>query len=356
MRTTLYKLDCNNNVREWTIWIEEHPTKSGWLLVIRYGLLNGQKVFEKYDHDVKETAETDVKRRIRKQLERKGYHTEIPTKRTLKPMLAHTFQDHRDKMPETIIYQPKLDGYRCLGMQNKMVTRTNVPLPAFPHIQHTLSLLPEDIILDGELYNHNSRFQTIMKSRCGFPSTDSFMVEYHVFDCVEPTLPYKTRRVMLADLMIELMDKYEQRPYWLNGQILPFPLITTPTYAGKLTEVENYYNKFIADNYEGVMLRDPDSHYEIDQRSYSLLKYKKRDQDYFKIVDVVAGNKRKTEGVLVCIDSKGMSFNCTFAASVDQKRYIFSNPTSVIGRFILVEYLGLTDSGKPRNAQGLRLQ
>jgi len=355
-KTTLYKLDSNNKVREWTCWTEEDPTNRGkFLVIIRHGLMIGSQVFEKQLLDTEEQAKTEASRRIRKQKERKGYTDYVPTERPLKPMLAQTYQDHVGKMPETVIFQPKLDGYRCLGAKARMETRTSVPLPAFPHIQHALSFLPEDVILDGELYNHNSRFQQIMKSKTGMHSLDSFMIEYHVFDCVEPALSFSDRRVSLAETVLDLMAKYEQTPFYVRGQVIPFPIMPVKTFAGKLSETENYYNKFINEKYEGVMLRDPSAKYELDHRSYGLLKYKKRDSDYFKIIDVIPGKRRKDEGVLVCKTAKGISFNCTFAATAAQKSMIINKPELVIGRFIRVEYLGWTDDHKPRNAQGIEL-
>ncbi len=355
-KTTLYKLDSNNQVREWSCWTEEDPTNRGkFLVLIRHGLMIGQQAFAKYLFDTEELAEIEAKRRIRKQIQRRGYTDYIPTSRPLKPMLAQTFQDHRDKMTENVIFQPKLDGYRCLGAKSKMVTRTSAPLPAFPHIQYALSFLPEDMILDGELYVHTMNFQRIMKSRTIVPTQDSFLIEYHVFDCVEPALSFSERRVVIADMLVEIMAKYEEKPYYLQGQVIPFPILPVKTFAGKLSETENYYNKFVADNYEGVMIRDPQAKYELDHRSYGLLKYKKRDSDYFKIIDVIPGKRNKAEGVFVCKTVNGISFNCTFAAPASQKSLIFAKPHLVIGRFVRVEFFGWTDDHKPRNAQGIEI-
>lgn len=356
MKTTLYKLDSNNQVREWSCWAEEDPNNRGkFLVIIRYGLMIGQQIFEKYQFDTEELANTESKRRIRKQIQRKGYTDHIPTSRPLRPMLAHTYQDHYGKMPETVVFQPKLDGYRCLGSKTRMETRTAVMLPAFPHIQYTLSLLPEDTILDGELYMHNMRFQQIMKSRTHTPIMDFHAIEYHVFDCVEPSLTFSERRVTLAETIMDLMAAYDKKPYFVNGQLVPFPILPVKTFVGKLSETENYFNKFISEQYEGVMLRDPNSHYELDCRSYGLLKYKKREFDYFKIVDVIPGKRSKSEGVLVCKTDKGITFNCTFATTAAQKSLILAKPNLVLGRFIKVEYLGWTDDNKPRNAQGVEL-
>ena len=54
MRTTLFKLDARGQVREWTIWIENHPTRS--MVFIRHGANGQQQIidsncFTEYNHE-----------------------------------------------------------------------------------------------------------------------------------------------------------------------------------------------------------------------------------------------------------------------------------------------------------------
>lgn len=345
---TLYKLDCNNNVREWVCWNEDN------ILHIRYGLLNGKKVFERQVLPSPEDAEEQVRRRTEKQLNRKGYHKTIPKSRTLMPMLAHRYQKHADKLPEKVLIQPKLNGYRCLGSKTKMQSRTNTKLPAFPHIQHCLSLMSEDFILDGELYNHGSRFQSIMKSRTHLATEDSLMIEYHVFDCVED-LPYHQRRVIVSELMIELQDRYEKKPYIAYQRPVPFPILPVPTTLINVSEIETYHTKYEADGYEGIMIRNPDAHYEIDTRSYNLLKYKKREQEFYKIVDVIPGPRRKEHAVFVCELPNKRTFNCTPKADAYTKVLYLKTPALVLGKFAKVEFQGETDDGLPSHAVAIEV-
>lgn len=343
-QTILYKLDSNNNMREWCCWTENTT------LIIRYGLLNGQKVFEQLDYSNPGLAQEHARRRITKQLDRRGYTREIPTSRQLRPMLAHTYQKHGHKLPENIIIQPKLEGYRSLGTSKKMITRTKATLPAFPHIEHCLKFLPEDIVLDGEIYNHGSRFQSIMKSRSNLMTQDSLMMEYHVFDCVEPSMPYHARRVLVSEIVMELMDQYEKKPFTTAFGVCPFPIQAVQTNAAKLHEIPFYMEKYTKDKYEGIMIRDPNAHYEIDTRSYGMLKYKERDEDYYKVVDVVPGPKRKAEGVLVCVTSQGRSFRCTIKGTQTDRERALRFPSNWVGKYVIVEYRGFTDDDLPKEA------
>lgn len=347
-QTILYKLDSTGNIREWCCWTEDNK------IFIRYGRLNGEKIFEKQELPTHQEASEHARRRIRKQKERKGYTEKIPTKRVLMPMLAHRFQDHALKLPENVLCQPKLNGYRCLGSSSKMHTRTNVGLPAFPHIQYCLSLLSDEYTLDGEIYNHNTRLQRIMKSRSAFPTQESFAMEYHIYDIVEE-IPYSQRRVIIADLMIDLQEKYEKSPFFAYKQPLPFPLMTVRSYSAKREEVQNYHDKFVAAGYEGAIIRNPEGIYEIDTRSYDLQKYKEREQEYYKIIDVIPGKKRNKEGVFVCQMADGTSFDCTPKATRYTKLLYLQNPLMVVGKYALVEYESINESGKPSQAVAIEV-
>jgi ATP-dependent DNA ligase len=349
MRKELYKLDCNGKVREWTCWTEDSN------LIIRFGLLNGSKVFERYTLASPQEAEVQAERRCTKQMKRRGYIETIPTSKPFGPMLAHTFQDHNHHMPDKVIFQPKFDGFRCIGSKVKMTTRTNVELPAFPHIQYALSFLPEDILLDGELYVHESRFQRIMKSRRSIASQDSLFIQYHVYDCVEENLSYNDRRILISEVIIEMMDEYEKKPFVAGGFPIPFPIQSVRSVYGDKSETQKYHDLWKGENYEGVMIRNPDATYDIDTRSYALQKYKMADKDYFKIVDVIASPKRKNEGVLVCKTTKGVTFKCTIAGTKVMKEQALRNPLFFVGKFMLIEYRGISEEGKPTHAVGIEL-
>lgn len=339
-------MDSRGEIREWAIWSENET------VFIRHGLLNRSttKVFERILCESSTDADNQAIRRYNKQRDRKGYTEAIPTCKPFLPMLAQRVQEHMDKIPENVIYQPKLDGYRCLGANSFMKTRTNSPLPSFPHIQKALSYLPDEIVLDGELYQHGSRFQHIMKSRSDLRTADSIAIEYHAFDIVDENLPFKSRRIRLAEVMLDVMDAYEKDPYICQGRPLAFPIHCVQTSAGKFHELENYHTKYKAEGYEGVMVRLPDSVYEIDVRSYGLFKYKKVDQDWYSIFGVEPGPKDKTMGVLVCQTRSGMLFRVNLKGSDTQKKNMLRYPHTVVGKRAMIEYLGLTENGIPRNA------
>ena len=80
---------------------------------------------------------------------------DIDTPIYFKPMLAHDYNDYKDKIKFPIFSQPKLDGIRCIIRNDGMWSRNGKQIISAPHIFESLVLFFEenpDLILDGELY------------------------------------------------------------------------------------------------------------------------------------------------------------------------------------------------------------
>lgn len=349
MRTTLYKMDASSSIRQWACW-NEGPT-----VFIKHGKLNGQLTWADQTFPSEDDAVVEVRRRITKQIERRGYTETIPECKPLRPMLALDFQDHRDKLPENVIYQPKLDGFRALGTNNRISSRTNTTFSAFPHLHRALKHLPDDICLDGELYIRNSHFQQIMKARADIPNDMCPRIEYHVFDIVDENLSYAKRRTLLSEIITELQPKYEENPSFHNSIPIPFPILPVPSYAGKLDEAKNYLNKFISEGYEGAIVRNPEMTYDINVRSHGLLKFKIVDSDWCTILSTIPSERRPKEGKLYCRTPWGTTFTVALKGTVDQKRDLLKYPHFFINKPVLVEYRGRTADNLPRNAVAVKI-
>lgn len=348
-KTTLFKLDSTGTVREWTAWVEQTKVH------IRHGILNGNQAFESRPHTTEQNAKIDLARRIKKQMDRRGYTDYIPEKVPFLPMLAKRYQEFGHELPPLVYYQPKLDGYRCLGSFKDMRTRTNNDLPAFPHIQKALSSLPPEIVLDGELYVHEKHFQHIMKSRTLRATTDSIKIEYHVFDLVETNITFEERMLMIPEVIQELRKNWTNDPMIIGGNKLPFPIKLVPSDYGPREEADKFREHYEKNGYEGAILRDPSSKYELNYRSPGLIKYKKLDRDVYTIIDVIPSPKEKSLGILVCKLPNGNSFEVTPKMTKEEKRRILKYPNTVIGFAAEVEYTGFTLEDKPKNAVGIRI-
>ena len=286
----LYKLDTNGGVRVW--WVEVDGNK------IRNvsGLLDGEKVESgwklmkaKNVGKVNETtpeqqAIAEANALYEKKLNRGGYHTsidDIQTKKYIEPMLAKTYEDVLPiKFPA--YSQPKLDGHRCIATKNGLFTRKGQQYVSVPHVE--VALLPlfqlyPDLILDGELYNHDYRDNFNEISSCVRKTKptqqdieQSLKIQYHIYDIVDTKL------------------EFDQRNIWLVNNIYPsdvLKLVRTVMVQNQI-ELDREYNWLLENGYEGQIIRY-NGVYEIKKRSKFLIKRKEFITEEFEIDDIIEG-------------------------------------------------------------------
>ena len=117
-----------------------------------------------------------------------------------KPMLAYPISDKPINYDNKISMQPKLDGVRCvIQYENSGVTAYSRTGKEWKNIEHILEeLVPffdkyPDIILDGELYNHDLKddFETIISLVRRQKPDDIDMLEsaelvqFHCYDIID---------------------------------------------------------------------------------------------------------------------------------------------------------------------------
>lgn len=161
-----------------------------------------------------------------------------------KPILAETLEINSDAqldvLPYPVYATPKLDGIRCLRLNNKTLSRKFLDIPNL-YVQEVTSTLING--LDGELMidgNFNEVQSSIM-SRDGTPK-----FRFHVFDYVSGPLsePYLER--------IEKLKALDLPSYCVK--VLPIEL-------NSKQDLIDYEQKCLDEGYEGIMIRTKDSEY-----------------------------------------------------------------------------------------------
>jgi len=189
-----------------------------------------------------------------------------------KPMLAGKVGAIADiKYP--VWATPKLDGIRCLKIDGKAVSRSFKPIPN----QHSREMVEKHFPdgVDGELMVENTTFQEVthaVMSEDGKPS-----VVYYIFDYVKGNLdvPYLQRTKDLYTMSLKITAPAES--YRL---ILPVPI-------NNEKELLAFEKQCLADGYEGIMLRTPNSPYKCGRSSEKegyLLKLKRFEDAEAEIV------------------------------------------------------------------------
>lgn len=364
----LFSQNEDGSVNEWKIWV--HKTNDGAFIFTRYGrvggamqdtsdkVTEGKNIGKKNETSAYEQAVKEAKSKWEKQ-QKKGYNQSLAKAEKgqidtsfiaggIDPMLAHKWRDHSAKMPLPALAQPKFDGIRCIAIiKNGKATlwsRTRKAITGVPHIKlHLEALFPgKDVILDGELYNHDykDRFEDIVsyvRQQTAKPGHE--VVQYHVYD------------------VVLVGQGNEARQKWLDANLPTTNAIrVVDTVEVKTKEdVENYLAACLEAGYEGCMVRSKAGTYQH-KRSYNLLKVKEFEDAEFEIVGTEEGRgKMAGKAIFVCKTKKGETFNVKMKGSLDNLAKYLNNK-KVIGKQLTVRYQGFTNGDVPRFPVGVAIR
>jgi DNA ligase-1 len=267
---------------------------------------------------------------------------------TLKPMLAHKFDDSRVDWSLPVYIQPKLDGVRCLFTKDGAYSRTGKHFKNLVHIE--LALMPffnnnPDVVLDGELYNHELKhdFEKIISLvRKQKPTADDRLeaqqlVQFHVYDYFDGVKydSYKTRMQQLVTSNI-----YCNCVKYVNAK-----LVDSYNYAREL----HTWN--LADGYEGSIIR-LDGLYKHG-RSYDLMKFKDFSDTEATIIGYELGKGKRTGtlGKFIMLDDEGVQFGCPPGKGYSYKDLaeMLNNITDYVGKRATFTYFQKTNAGSYRH-------
>ena len=361
MKTTLY---CLNNFNDLTWWTAEYNEETS-LLVLTWGRKSTFPGAEEVQHGsqtLPESKLSDYQSRINYQIDRKGYSRSIPTSQPSLPMLAQEYK--RNPKFHSTALQPKLDGIRCVMSKEGLLSRKNQLFTSCPHIELYLSKIPDGIKLDGELIIPNTPLQTIysyvMRNTPDLIACQE--IEYHVFDIIDTEAPFSAR-IEEVQRVVSIMEDFYikvrtdpshpfQKVRYFSRKC-PFKVVHTILYDTCPTdeELQDQFDEYKSLKYEGMMIRNANAPYEINKRSAGLLKMKSFVDSEFEIIDVLPGTNK--EGVFVCATSHGREFRCSFRGTRSKRQQILLYKENYIGKWLKVEFEGLTDSGIPRCPVGI---
>ena len=377
---TLYKVDTKGKLREWTMHID------GASFYAVKGLVDGKLTTDKPTKTIAKNvgrsnattpesqAELEAQAKFQKKLE-SGYALDpidAQKKKFYEPMLAHNFKDRQGEIKYPCYSQPKLDGIRCVVRKesDKLVgrTRNGKEIECIPHILKSLNgffLAFPKAILDGELYNHDLRdnFNKItslvrkqkpiqssnMTDKAFAKKCTEFQerlaeaedtIQYHIYDA--PRINDVIAEKHSFDHRIEELQAHLTQSKHIH--------IVETNEAYTLGNLNNLYNQYLEQGYEGQMVRKSLSSYE-NKRSKSLLKRKEFVDAEYKVVDIEIGNGNRsgTAKHLVCYCPKTQrTFNSNIKGNFDYLKEIYDNRKEYIGQMATIKYFQLTPDGIPR--------
>jgi ATP-dependent DNA ligase len=272
-----------------------------------------------------------------------GFGSERPP-----PMLVKTNGDTvtatitEDDLDRGVIAQKKLNGVRLVSFMDGsdviMYSRTGSTYPGLHNIRDELKelLKGNTIYLDGEIYKHGESLLWISgQSR---RDEDDASLEYHVFDCFDLKRPELTaaERQKILDSILPTDIEHIKR--------------VQNFYPQTLEDITTLKNEFVADEYEGIILRRSSGIYKFSyngSRSSDIMRIKPKIHDEFECVGFTQGEKGKDRGAIVwiCKGHKGGTFHVVPKNMTYETRYSLfrvlstgSNFDILKGRKITVEF------------------
>jgi len=238
-----------------------------------------------------------------------------------KPMLAYPVSAKPIDYSKPTFIQPKLDGVRCIIQYEKdkiaAYSRTGKVWKNVTHI--LMELVPffkkyPDVILDGELYNHDLRddFEKIISLVRKQKPTDedrleaSKLTQFHCYDIIDETKTFEERNNFITK---ELSISYCVKQ-----------LMTYEIYDEEAAKERHRIN--LKTGYEGSIVRTNDTYH--CNRSHNLRKFKDFHDAEATLTGWVEGKgKRKgTIGKFTAIDDEGIEFGMPV---MDKFKYLQDN-------------------------------
>lgn len=279
----------------------------------------------------------------------RDYHETLDTvdeAMRFKPMLATNWEDRKDKVAGQVHMQPKLDGMRCIAKADGLWSREGKIIYGAPHIHDQLLPLFEiypDLIIDGELYNHDLKddFNKIVScAKKQKPTMDDLMtslrcLQYWVYDLPSLDADFAQRTRVLQNMV----------DWELDGK---HNIVITPTISCYPDDINENAAMYIEAGYEGAMVRLPGK-YE-NKRSNNLIKWKEMQDEEFTIVDIQEGdgNRSGMAARVVVSLPDGRHFSAGLIGNVSYCQELLRERDEHIGKLGTVVFQNYTPDGIPR--------
>lgn len=386
---TLFAKAKTGKIMRWDITVEMDKDNKVWTHVSS-GLIDGkQKESSKETKKgknigkVNETtpfqqAEFEARKKWEDKKVKEGYFenaADAETEQVISPMLAKAYEmDGKTKRKNDIVYpafvQPKLDGIRCIAYKKDgkivLLSRKGTVFLHMDHLRKDISTLMgfvgDEFYFDGELYSHKLQMNEIASLVKKEKQDDEFKVkalnvEYFIYDLFgpkQPNLTFQDRHRLLEQGFLTAQSKKKSLNYLHFVQTLLVP---------DKAAVKKLHDQYVADGYEGIMLRNVAGTYELGKRSSDLQKYKEFEDEEFAIVGFEEGSGEAAGTIIWVLETNEKSkrrFNAQPIGSRDYTRKLFNEASKDFsqfeGKLVTVKFQGKLKDGVPRFPKAIAIR
>jgi len=272
------------------------------------------------------------------------------------PMLAYPVSDKPIDYNKPVFIQPKLDGVRCTIQYERRVRPREDVVVAYSrtgkewkNIQHILfNLKPwfqlnPNVILDGELYNHDFRddFESIISMVRKTKPTDEDRsisaenVQFHCYDIIDETMPFEQRN----DFITQAVPRNHCIKHVDTNMVF------------REDDAKVYHRRNKDAGYEGSIVRTNDTY--ACKRSHNLRKFKDFSDAEATIVGYLDGKGKRTGtlGKFIMMDDNGVEFGCPPGKGYNYKQLgeMLENISDYIGQRATFTFFERTKAGSYRH-------
>ena len=250
------------------------------------------------------------------------------------------------------LYSRKLDGLRAYYKDGVAISRTNKPHKTEP-LAHITAQLKQFVdydtwFYDGEIIYLNpdgtedfTKAISLARSDNRTPECDNLY--YCIFDMIQKeafenkTPDVATFKDEYTRMKAHLGIVEEKRDWYVTSQ--PNILLLKQVDETGLEELQQNRIKY---NYEGIMIRNADAHYEY-KRSNNIRKIKEMQDTEVKLLGMEAGTGKfaNTLGAMVA-DYNGYELKIGSGFSDEQRKHYWQHRDEYVGKYVKVKYFEKT--------------
>ena len=277
------------------------------------------------------------------------------------PMLCKTLEDNKPFEKHSYSGQWKINGERCIitafkdddlfqdihlnyrsregvDWTDKLKYLDEYLLPKIPKTILDM-MIEESVGLDGELYLPGYTINDINSFIKNTELPQHYQLQYWMYDICIPDMSAIARYGTLETNFRRFIPQTMNKNTHLNNTER---LILLPNHSVQdFSEAVRYRDEFIDMGFEGLVIRDDAASYQFGgKRNQSMMKFKRKEDGKFIIVDIIPEGKRTNLPKFVCKnDINDELFEVTLNKPQVEQEEIFIHKSNYIGKYLaLVEY------------------
>lgn len=296
------------------------------------------------------------------------------------PMLCKTLTDNKPFEKHKYSGQWKINGERCIitafkdddlfktvhlnyrsregvDWTNKLSYLDEYIIPKIPNFILDM-MIEEGVGLDGELYLPGYTINYINSFIKNTELPQHYQLQYWMYDICIPDMSALYRYCTLESNFNTLVWEFKSKESHLNNKER---LLLLPSYndINNFQDAVRRRDQFIDLGFEGLIIRDDDASYQFGgKRNQSMMKFKRKEDGKFRIIDIIPESKRTDLAKFICLnDINDSIFECSINKPQAVQREILINKEKYVGKYMFIEYRERSGVTKvPFHARGIDIK